>query len=251
MNETSVAVLLAAGAGSRLQPLTSYRPKALLQVGDETILGRAVRILACAGIRELVVVTGYRSEMIHEALSNCPIRVRYCHNEAFDRTQNAVSLHLCAGAVSDRSFFKVDGDLLFRSEALQRLSRSEAPLAVAVDASKRLGAEEMKVAAEGDRITAFGKQLDPDTCAGESIGLERIDACAAPELFRALGRAVEMGRAHLYYEDVYGELVAGGLDARRVDVTDLPWVEVDSPADLEDARRLWAEGRLGEGTIPR
>jgi choline kinase len=245
MKETPVAVLLVAGVGSRLKPVIGDTPKSLVDVGGETILARAVRLLANAGVRELVVATGYRRELIETALSTCPLSVRYCHNEAFDRTQNAVSLHLCAPAVRDLGFFKLDGDLLFRSEVLERLSCSEAPLAVAVDQGRRLGPEEMKVMVAGDRITAFGKHLDPTLCAGESIGLERIDARAAPDLFRAFKRVVEAGRAELYYEDVYGELVASGLVAGRVDVTDLPWTEVDTPGDLAHARGLIASGQLG------
>jgi choline kinase len=233
-----VAVLLVAGVGSRLRPLTDDRPKALVDVGGETLLGRAVRLLAEAGTRRLVVATGYRAEAVHAALASGPLPVTYCHNAAFDRTQNSVSLHLCAEAIGGEDFLKLDGDVLFRPEVLARLNASPAGVAAAVDRRAGLGAEEMKVLTEGDRITAFGKGLDPALSAGESIGIERVRGSVAPSLFRALGAAVAAGRVDLYYEDIYQELLAEGLDARAVDVTDLPWIEIDTPEDLEAARAL-------------
>ena len=110
MQTTDVAVILVAGVGQRLRPLTEDRPKALVEIGrGETILGRAVRLLVAAGVRELVLATGYREDAVRSAMASAPVRTTFVHNEAFDRTQNAVSLHLCAAAVAGRSFFKLDG----------------------------------------------------------------------------------------------------------------------------------------------
>jgi choline kinase len=242
---TELAVVLVAGQGTRLRPLTDDRPKALVQVGDETILGRAARLLAAAGVRRLIVATGYRADAIRAALARSPIEVTYCHNPDFAVTQNSVSLERCAAAVGARSFFKLDGDVLFHPAVLSRLAAAGAPLAVAVDGRAELGAEEMKVLADpGGRITAFGKELPPAESAGESIGIERVDAAIAPALFEALARASAAGRVDLYYEAIYGELIAAGIEARRVDVTDLPWTEVDTPEDLARGRALVASGRL-------
>ncbi|MCC6554273.1 MAG: phosphocholine cytidylyltransferase family protein [Polyangiaceae bacterium] len=258
--QTPVAVVLVAGQGTRLRPLTDDRPKALVQAGEETILGRAARLLTGAGVRRLVVATGYRADAIRAALEGSPLEVAYCHNPEFETTQNSVSLHRCAEAVGGQSFFKLDGDVLFHPAVLSRLAGACAPLAVAVDGRRAhgrragadgpgeeglLGDEEMKVRVDGaGRITAFGKELPPAACAGESIGIERVDAAIAPALFEALARASAEGRVGLYYEAIYGELIAAGAEARSVDVTDLPWTEVDTLDDLRRARALVASGIL-------
>jgi choline kinase len=196
-------------------------------------------------VRRLVLATGYRADAIRAALSACPLEVTFCHSPEFASTQNSVSLHLCAGALRGRSFFKLDGDVLFRPEVLARLEAAAAPLVVAVDRRDDLGAEEMKVTADSDgRITAFGKELPPEASAGESIGIERIDAAVSDALFDALARASAAGRVDLYYEAIYAELIATGIDARLVDVSDLPWTEVDTLDDLAHARALVAAGQL-------
>jgi choline kinase len=139
------AVLLCAGAATRLRPLTDDRPKCLLDVGGETILARAVRLLLAAGVRKLVIATGYRQEDVRTALEACPAEVTFCHNADFARTQNAVSLHLCARALQGAPFFKLDGDVLFDRAVLERLLADPAPLSVAVERRDDLGDEEMKV----------------------------------------------------------------------------------------------------------
>ncbi len=241
---SEVAVILAAGGGTRLRPLTDERPKALLEVGAESILHRAARLLSSVGVRELVVATGYRHDAVRAALGGLPAKVSYCHNADFERTQNSVSLYRCAHAVAGRAFFKLDGDVLFQRDVLTRLQEEGAELAVAVERRGDLGAEEMKVITEGASIRSFGKGLAPERCTAESIGIERVSADAGAKLFRALARALEANRTDLYYEDVYNDLIAEGVPTRAVDVTDLAWIEVDTPEDLACARRWMDEGKL-------
>jgi choline kinase len=241
---TRAAVLLCAGGGTRLRPLTDDRPKALVDVGGETILGRAVRLLVRAGVDHLVIATGYCADAVRSAPDRSGARVTFCHNADFERTQNSISLYRCAAALEGQAFFKLDGDLLFHPEVIARLEADPGPLSVAVDKSGTLGEEEMKVMTEGRGIRRFGKKLEPARCSGESIGIEKLDAAAGELLFRALGHAERSGRTDLYYEDVYSELIAGGLAARAVDVSDLGWTEIDTPDDLEAAKRLVKSGRL-------
>ncbi len=233
---TPVGVILVAGVGSRLRPLTDDRPKALVKVGSETMLGRAVRLLLEHGVGEIVLATGYREDAVRDAMAGCPVPVRYCRNDAFERTQNSVSLWLCREAIGDRPFFKLDGDLLFEPAVLPRLTAAPAGVAAAIDPRPGLGHEEMKVMTEGNRITAFGKHLDPDRSAGESIGIERVSGVAVSRLFHSLGECVAHGETGLYYEDVYARLPAQGVDLWAVDVGDLGWCEVDTPDDLASAR---------------
>lgn len=240
MTTTRTAVILVAGVGSRLRPLTDDRPKALVEVGGETILGRALRLLGEHGVTRAVLATGYREDSVVRALAGLRMDCVFCRNDRFDSTQNSVSLALCRQAVGEEAFFKLDGDVLFQREVLTRLDACPAELAVAVDRTRRTDAEAMKLRlGEGMRIAELGKGLSLDAAAGESIGIERLAASACRPLFDALDRAVAAGRTGLYYEDVYSELIGQGrLAAEAVDTGDLPWTEVDDRADLARAEEL-------------
>ena len=240
--KTTAAVILVAGIGSRLRPITDDRPKALVDLGGETILGRTVRLLADYGVRRVILATGYREDAVRAAMQGAPVAVEYCRNPEFDRTQNSVSLALCRNAIGSDAFFKLDGDVVFQRQVLERLDDCRSELAVAVDAGRMLDAEAMKVTlsgADGLNISAFGKGIALAESAGESIGIERIAAAISGTLFDALGTAISAGETGLYYEDVYSRLIAqGALRAEAVAVADLPWTEVDDFADLERAREL-------------
>jgi choline kinase len=235
------AVILVAGIGSRLRPITDTKPKALAPVGDETILGRAVRLLLDFGISRLILATGYREEAVREALAGLANEVRYCPNPRYDSTQNSVSLALCRDAVGGRSFFKLDGDVVFDPELLTRIAAPHAELSAGVDSARKLDAEAMKVVVEGTTIRRFGKAVPLAESHGESIGIERVSGAASAKLFNALDERVAAGVTNLYYEDVYSQMIERGeLEAELADVSGLRWTEVDTFEDLEAARQLFA-----------
>jgi len=154
-----------------------------------------------------------------------------------------VSLLACEGAVAGRSFYKLDGDLLFDVEVLRRLDGCGGDIVLAVDRGASLGAEEMKVRLGGGfRVEAIGKGMDVlggyQKSYGESIGIERINSRVVGQLFGGLRAAVGAGELGLYYEDVYGRLVDVGVDVRGVDVGDLGWMEVDTMEDLRRAESM-------------
>lgn len=194
----------------------------------------------------MVLATGYREDALRAAMQDAPLAVEYCRNPEFDRTQNSVSLALCQAALGSDAFFKLDGDVVFQRQVLERLDASSAELAVAVDSGRMLDAEAMKVTLSqsgGAEIAAFGKGIALSQSAGESIGIERISASCSALLFAALTRTIAAGETGLYYEDVYSRLIAAGaLQADAVAVADLPWTEVDDFSDLERARELVRSG---------
>jgi len=235
-----LAVLLVAGVGQRLHPLTLDRPKALVEVGAESMLARSVRLLVAHGVEEIVLATGFEEGALRAAMAGVPVPVSYCPNPMYRTTQNSVSLLACEAAVAGRSFYKLDGDLLYHPQVLSRLDAAGGGLRIAVDKGVVLGEEEMKVrlCVDGRRVEALGKGLDPERSDGESIGIERVDGDVVGVLFRGLRDAVGNGETHLYYEDVYGRMIERGVAAEAVDVSDLPWCEVDTMDDLVRAEAM-------------
>lgn len=233
------AVILAAGVGARLRPLTNDRPKAMMVVHGEPLLVRLARQLRSVGVGELIVATGHAEEAVRG------VDAILCRNERYATTQNVVSLHECRSRLTPAETWKLDGDLFLEDAFIERMAR--APLAdnellCAVDrheGSAGLGAEEMKVELDGDRIVRFGKGIRGDA---ESAGVERIGASALSVIVHAVGAAVTAGETGLYYEDVYDRILSR-VTARAIDVGDLAWTEIDTLDDL--ARAEGIARRLG------
>lgn len=246
MNNIHTAVILVAGTGSRLKPLTDKAPKALVSLGNETILGRLLRQLEGCGVQHIVFATGYCDAELRAALPSSHCRFDFCFNQAYDKTQNAVSLGCCADAVKGEPFVKLDGDLVLDQRIIERVISEPSPVAVAVDRTRELDSEAMKVRVEGDnRIVDFGKGLTPSCSHAESVGIESLDVESAHAVFARIKRLEQAGVVDRYYEDVYAELIQESrLQARAVEVSPLCWTEVDTFEDLAHARSLIESGRL-------
>ena len=240
-------IVLAAGGGTRLRPLTDRLPKTLLEPADDgrSILELAIANLEAAGVEAITVVTGHRAEAIEET---CPyLESRYevdlalRYNPHHATMNNAYSVW-CVRDVLAQGAILVNGDTVHPGGVEQALlaARGRAPILLALDEHKSLGDEEMKVQLVDGRLRRISKHVDPARADGEYIGVSLIEAAAADELAAALQRTFEHDPDR-YYEDGYQEFVDRGGVVETVSIgAGVPWIEVDDHADLARARRLLA-----------
>ena len=236
------AVILAAGVGSRLRPLTDHTPKALVQVGGRPLLAHTFEAFYRSGISEVVVVTGHLRDQVEAFVAAQSVPARCVFNPRYDTANNYYSLLVAEEGLGGQPFIKVDSDLVFRPAALARMLSAEAGLCIACDTSVDLGAEEMKLQVdEAGQVVGCSKRLDPAVCAGESIGMEKVSAEMFGVLFDELRAMDAEGFTDAYYEDAYHRLgQRGGHDIQAVDVTGLPWSEIDDAEDLRRADALFS-----------
>ena len=205
-----IGVILAAGMAKRLRPLTDERPKCLLKVGERTLLQRTVDAMLDAGIRELVVVTGYRANMIRDFLTthyltpqgnpspltsqSSPLTIHFIDNPDYAHNNNIFSLWLTRPYTDGREFLLMDSDILCDPAVLPAVLSVEGS-ALALNRHE-LGEEEMKIVADAEgRITEISKTCRPEDAAGESVGIEHMTADYSTALFRELEQMIECLRA--------------------------------------------------------
>jgi choline kinase len=238
-----IGLVLAAGAGRRLQPLTDDLPKTLLPVdGERTILDIALANLKRAGLDQVAVVTGFAAHRIDErkrALErDHGVDLELVFNERAKEWNNAYSLwvareHLGRGAIL------VNGDTVHPASVEQTVLGARGPgIVLAADTEKALGEEEMKLHVTDDGfMDRINKALDPATARGEYIGVTLIEAEAAEPLADAL-EATWQRDPGLYYEDGYQEFADRGGRIGIAPIGSVDWVEVDDHQDLSRAREV-------------
>ena len=235
-----IGVILAAGMAKRLRPLTDERPKCLLKVGERTLLQRTVDAMLAAGINELVVVTGYRANMIRDFLTEMypKLTIHFIDNPDYAHNNNIFSLWLTRPYTDGRDFLLMDSDILCDPAIIPTvIGVGESALALN---RHELGEEEMKIVADAEgRITEISKTCRPEDAAGESVGVERMTADYSTALFRELEQMIEReGLIDIFYERAFERLIPQGHTFRIVDTTDLFSIELDTPEDFENAQRL-------------
>ncbi len=239
------AIVLSAGPGRRLLPLTAERPKCLLPVdADRPVLELQLRTLARCGIQCATVMVGFGADKVERflathSLGNIEIRTRY--NPFFETTNNLVTCWLAVPEMTE-DFVLLNGDTLFEMEVLRRvLASHKAPVTLAIDQKVEYDDDDMKVTLDGGRrLKAVGKTLAVHEIDGESIGLMVFRGQGVEAFRAALGEAVQDPAAlHKWYLEVINAM-ASSLLVKTVSIEGLWWTEIDTPEDFARARSCFA-----------
>jgi choline kinase len=230
------AIVLVAGVARRLAPLTDSTHKALLRVGGRPVLGRMLEALAAVGIRRTVLVVGHCADRVRALAGERVGRmaVHYVHNPEYTRG-SVLSLYAAREYLRE-PVLVMDADVVFPREFLRRLVGAPAPSALLLDRGFADTGEEVKLYTRGDRVIALGKKVVPEAwdTVGEGVGFFKCGAEAGPQLVRYLEKVIEDTRGMNEYEDALHMLVSSH-HVGWVDVTGLPWTEIDFAEDLRRA----------------
>ena len=235
-----IGVILAAGMAKRLRPLTDTKPKCLLTVGARTLLQRTVDAILATGIDELVVVTGYRAEMIRDFLTTHypDLKIHFLHNADYEHNNNIYSLWMSGQVVRGKAFLLMDSDILCDPKSIAAVA-SQPESALALNRHE-LGEEEMKIVVDADnRITEISKTCRVEDAVGESVGIEKMTADYSEALFTELDQMIEQeGLIDIFYERAFERLIPQGHSFKVVDTTDFFSYELDTPEDFQKATEL-------------
>lgn len=244
------AIILAAGYARRLQPLTNHTPKCLLPIGEETILGRNLKVLSEHKWSEIVIVNGFCGEHIENFVRQFfpSLPVTFKINQDFEKTNNAYSLKL--GLASHNSpFVLFDGDLLFDAKILSDLLQDKRDNLMVVDGDlSRLNAESMKVklGAEG-AIKGLLKSYSVEESGGEYIGMARFGKIWTQKILEVLETMTEKEFETAYYEDAINKLISQSPPLQILPTQNRFWSEIDTPEDLAIVKAVIASTRRVRG----
>jgi choline kinase len=157
------AIILAAGSSKRLRPITDDRPKCLVELNGETILDYQLRCLAKCQVKQVLIIAGYKKEMIKEHIKrlNYHKGIKIISNNIFDKTDNTYSLSLGLKKVDEKkdSVIVLDGDIIFDVKLLKKLMVKKYKNALIADASRKIEAEDNKVLIEKGYVQIISKKI--------------------------------------------------------------------------------------------
>lgn len=237
------AIIVAAGQGTRLRPLTDDRPKCLVELAGKPLLDHQLEVLRAEGVDDITVVAGYREDQIQRP------GVRKRINPDFEFT-NMVYTLFCARELMDNSSDLIIsyGDIVYESRVLKALLACHAPVCLTVDIKwfdywqKRMDnpledAETLKL--NGDRILELGQKTDRyEDIQGQYMGLIKVRADHVPMLYatwQGMDRdALYLGKDfdNMFMTAFLQHLINTGWDVRAAFVEN-GWLEIDVVEDLE------------------
>jgi len=231
-------VLLAAGLGSRLGALTELLPKALITVGGETLLARAVKFAERLRPSDIIVVggfgfTGVASE-VERLRPQVGATLHLIHNESF-RDGNLISLMAARPHVHD-DFLLMNVDHVYRPAIAERVTPPADEVTAFVDHDRVLGADDMKVERDGEgMIRAIAKTLSTFDCG--YVGMTRVPAVALPRYWAAAETVLAEAGRTIHVERILAQLATSPHPPVCRDISGIGWLEVDvrDERDLADA----------------
>jgi len=235
------AVILAAGAGTRIRAVANGTPKCLLPVGGVPLIEHQLRVLRQVGIDRVCVLVGYAADRVEALVGGACECIR---NERFANTNSLYSLLLARRWVSG-PFVLLNSDVFAHPDIYHRVL-AVGGSALAYDSSTGGDAEYMKVCVQNGGARALAKDLPASETSGENVGILQFDAEVVPALFDAAASIIS-AQGERSWAPAAVDCLAKSHCIRAVDTAGLPWTEIDFPEDLLVAQQfVWpaiASGR--------
>ena len=232
------ALILAAGVGSRLAPLTDHMPKSLVEVNGTPILMKQIENLHACGITDITVVSGYLSHVLADAVGGKYPEITVLESVDYAITNNMYSAYLAKEAMAGQGFLMMNADVFFDASVIRALVDCPHPNAIVVDVGRYME-ESMKVMERNGKLTAIAKTISPAQALGCSIDVYKFSPAAADAFFAKCSEYIDANNDRKQWSEVAlndilpdADFYACPLDGR--------WMEIDNREDLIAAEKLFA-----------
>lgn len=233
------ALILAAGFGTRLAPLTDDIPKALAPVNGKPILLKQLENLYDNGITDITVISGYRANMLEAAVHDRFRDVRIIHSDDFEHTNNMYSAWLGREAVAGDDFLMMNGDVFMDETVIRGLLECDWPNAIVTDIGFYL-AESMKVVEKDGRLIRIAKDIPAEEALGASIDVYRFSPEAGEAFFAKCAEYIEQKDEKKLWSEVALNDILSDVEFHACPL-DGRWFEIDNAEDLTTAERIFED----------
>lgn len=233
------AIILAAGAGRRLQDISKGLPKSMIKINGTSLIHRQIDSCLNIGISKFVFVLGYKKEKIQKHILNIlnEEQVSFIINPVYDRTNTLHSLWLTRKQFDD-DFIYFNADVLFQKAMLDKIAEKSEYSQLLLE-TKSCEEEEVKMIIDNNmRILQIGKQLEIPKCAGEFIGIGKFNIDVLEKFSNYLQYGVDNGQSNNYFEYAVNLLAKDDI-LKAVPTGDLNCIEIDFPEDLKRAKEMF------------
>ena len=242
------AVILAAGAGRRLQNVAGELPKGLLKIGDRSMMDRSVDLLLKHSIERVIVVVGYQASKYFEALTMKRPSIDFVLNPYFQQTGSMHSLFRARTRLRE-DFLLLESDLIYEPRALASLLNSKKNDVILVSGRTGAGDEVYVYGHEGTVSAISKKRLSSFTAQGELVGISKISHGLYQEMCRFYEKHIPKF-SNYDYEDCLSDMSKDRV-INYLKINDLVWAEIDDKIHYQRAiERVYPqimriEGRSG------
>ncbi|MBC8477369.1 MAG: phosphocholine cytidylyltransferase family protein [Dehalococcoidia bacterium] len=223
-------IITAAARSPRLLPLTKNTPVSMLEVAGRPILDHQLDALQDAGVRDIVVITGFCTDQV-EGL--CRGKATCIYNPFYEVCNVAMNLWLVRQELKS-GFLLLYDDTLFETQLFREVLAEDDGIILVVD-PKGIDREAEKVVLRRGLVSAMGKDVEAPH--GEFVGMAKFGPGTIPALVAELEQVARTDLA-TSFPRLIRRLIDNGQEI-RVHTTDRPWIDIDFPSDLEEARRTW------------
>jgi choline kinase len=233
-------IILSAGKGVKLQPLTLNHPKSLYKLDDRTtILQRLVRkIRKFDAEAEIVVVVGYMYKQIQKELEDD--NVKFVHNPFYSVTSSMGSLWFAKDFLQRENVTIINGDIVASDQLIEDIISQHTDYPCVLLDSTHKDANKYNVQVQGDLVCVMSKNLTE--YAGNYVSITKLDAVSSRFLLEQLNQMVNEEMYNLFFEDALVQMIfQKNFELYYKDIKDYQWTEVDCVDDLLKARQIQAE----------
>ena len=233
------ALILAAGLGTRLAPITDEKPKALVAVNGQPILLRQIDNLHKNGIYNITIVSGYKADILKKTVHEKFQEIKIIESVDYANTNNMYSAYLARKIIGNHEFLMMNGDVFFDSSVIESLINYECENAIVVDIGRYIE-ESMKVVEYDKHIIQISKKIIPEEALGVSIDIYKFSVEGGIAFFDKCAEYIEQKKELKLWSEVALNDILSNIEFKACPLNGR-WIEIDNHDDLAEAEILFKE----------